>query len=59
MPKFKPENDAFRLTEAMRFIRNLLANCDEHIGDDDVFATPAMLTTRIEIRSWYKGNLTK
>ena len=57
MPKFKPENDAFRLTEAMRFFRNLLANCDEHIGDDDVFAAPAMLTTRVEIRSWYKSSL--
>lgn len=43
----------------MKVSLNLLANCDEHIGDDDVFATPAMLTTRIEIRAWYKGNLTK
>ena len=37
----------------MRFLRNLLANADFRIGDDDVFATPALLTTCEDVRAWY------
>ena len=54
MARFKPENDAFRMSEAMRFLCNLLANNDKHVDDDDVFAAPALLTTVDEIRTWYK-----
>ena len=54
MAKFKPEKDAFRMSEAMRFLCNLLANNDKHIGDDDVFAAPALLTTSNQVRTWYK-----
>ena len=54
MARFKPENDAFRMSEAMRFLCNLLANNNKHVDDDDVFAAPALLTTVDEIRTWYK-----
>ncbi len=54
MAKFKPENDTYRLKEAMRFLCNLLANFDDYIGDNDVFAAPALLATRGEIRSWFR-----
>lgn len=57
MPKFKPESDAFRLSEAMRFLCNLLSNLDERIGDDDVFAAPASLTSSADVRSWYRTAL--
>ena len=54
MAKFKPENDEFRMKEAMRFLNNLLRNYDDYIGDNDVFVAPAMLTSRTEVRIWYK-----
>lgn len=54
MPKFKPESDSFRLSEAMRFLCNLLSNLDERIGDYVVFAAPASLTSSADVRSWYR-----
>ena len=57
MAKFKPENDTFRQAESMRLLRNLLSNFDDRIGDSDVFAVPAMLTTCADVRAWYKTAL--
>ena len=57
MAKFKPENDTFRQAESMRLLRNLLANFDDRIGDSDVFAVPAMLTTGAGVRAWYRTSL--
>ena len=57
MPKFKPESDAFRLSEAMRFLCNLLSNLDERIGDSDVFTAPASLTSCADVRTWYRTAL--
>ena len=57
MAKFKPENDTFRQAESMRLLRNLLSNLDDHIGDSDVFAVPAMLTTCAAVRDWYRAAL--
>ena len=54
MARFKPENDAFRMSEAMRFLCNLLSNNDKRVDDDDVFAAPALLTTSAQVRTWYK-----
>ena len=57
MAKFKPENDTFRLAESMRFLRNLLSNLDDRIGDSDVFAVPATMTTCAAVRAWYRAAL--
>ena len=57
MAKFKPENDAFRLKEAMRFLNNLLANFDERIDDSDVFAAPAMIVAKPDLRKWFGQNV--
>ena len=49
MPKFKPESDAFRLSEAMRFLCNLLSNLDERIGDDGVAASATAVRGQVRL----------
>ena len=41
MARFKPENNSFRVKEAMRLLFHLLANFRGHVDDNDVFAAPA------------------
>ena len=57
MAKYKPENDSFRMKEAMRFLCNLLGNYDGWIGDNDVFVAPAELATRSDVRAWFRAAL--
>ncbi len=53
MARYKPENDTFRLAEAMRFLLNLLSVHKKRIGDSDVFATPSSLTDHAAVRAWW------
>ena len=57
MAKFKPENNSFRVKEAMRLLLNLLSNFRGHVDDNDVFAAPATLLTNAEIRRWFEASV--
>ena len=59
MAKFKPENNSFRVKEAMRLLFHLLANFRGHVDDNDVFVAPATLLTNAEIRRWYEASVPK
>ena len=57
MARYKPENDTFRLAEAMRFLLNFLSVHKKRIGDNDVFATPASLTDHAAVRAWWNKSV--
>lgn len=59
MAKFKPENNSFRVREAMRLLINLLGNFRGHVDDDDLFDAPAKLLDNAAIKRWYNAHVSE